>query len=137
MFQEFEHLFQQVLINFCWHPHQLDRTFEFSATISLFVAPTPVFFATNPEQCPNNCSNSCFLFEKARARGGAFGEPSGFPFVPPRGCLRLGGVPFFGTDFQELLFSKKKNGSQHGSKIGSELTREATSDATFTFFREP
>ena len=67
-----------------------------------FFAPIPFF----SQQIQNNAQQllkQLFLFEKARARGGAFGEPSGFPFVSYRPHLRFGGF-FFWTDFQKCFF---------------------------------
>ena len=40
-------------------------------------------------------------------RGGAFREPSGFPFDPPRRHLRLGGYYFFGLISRSFFFQKK------------------------------
>ena len=110
----------------------------FSATYSLFLHRLR-FFCNRSRTMANNCSNNCFLFEKARARGVAFGEPSSHPaspLSPPRRGLILGGYNFLGLISRSFFFCKKMHfGSKHGSKIVWKLTREATADATFTFFQ--
>ena len=98
---------------------------EFSGTISLFLHRL-IFFATNPEPCCNNCSNSCFLSDYSTTlwrEVGPFREPSGLAIDPRRSCFSFLGTLFW-TDFQEPLFLQKMHfGSQkvlqNGSKIDS------------------
>jgi hypothetical protein len=97
---------------------------EFPATISLLLHRF-IFFATNPEPCCNNCSNSCFLSDYSTTlwrEGGPFREPSGLSIGTPR--WRFSFSVLFWTAFQEPLFLQKIHfGSQkvlqNSSKIDS------------------
>ena len=112
---------------------------EFSATISLFVAPTH-FFTTNPQQCCNNCSNTCFLSDYSTTlwrEGGPFREPSGLSIGWRRSRFSFGGT-FFGLIFRNLFFYKKCIlGAKRCFKMAPKLAREATSELIFTFSSEP
>ena len=97
----------------------LQQPFHFFCTDSLC-------FATNPQQCCNNCSNSCFLSDYSTTlwrEGGPFREPSGLSIIPRRTRFSFFGTVFW-THFQEPLFLQKMHfGSQkvlqNGSRINS------------------
>ena len=99
-----------------------------------------LFFATNPQQCCNNCSNSCFLSDYSTTlwcEGRPFREPSGLSIAPPWSCFSFGAT-FLGLIFRSLFFYKKYIlGAKRCFKIAPKLTREATSEVIFTFFKEP
>ena len=118
--------FLQPILNF-------QQPFHFFCTDSLF-------FATNPEPCCNNCSNSCFLSDYSTTLwrvGRPFRVPSGLAIGNPRPRFSfLGAV--FGMIFRSLCFYKKcVLGAKRCCKMAPKLTREATSEAIFTFSSEP
>ena len=82
------------------------------------------FFSQQIQNNAQQLLKQLFLVWKARARGGAFGEPSGFAVGTSRGCLRLGGYPFFGLISRSFFFAKnafwEQTWLQNGVKIDSE-----------------
>ena len=96
--------------------------FWISSYHSTFCAPIH-FFCNKIKTMQQLLLKQLFLVWKVRARGGAFGAPSGLSIGTPRSRFSFFGT-FLGTDFQEPLFLQKMHfGSQkvlqNGSKINS------------------